>query len=158
MTAGAVQREAHPVFLGLALAAQAREGTLERSLAVPDLGSVGPWRSASLDKHTSEGKKAVRHQLAAQPDDARWLRQAMGSEEMAQDALGRLWFWMEGGLCDRIREYPTASTIDRDAKRCYLTTHGLDGSELFRRFGQPSRWHAARLAVVHPPSPRSPHP
>lgn len=149
----ATQNEGSPLFLGLVERARLSEPTQETVRPVLDLGNVGPWCSASLDKHTSEGKKAITWLWNHHPEISGWFQQLGWSPEQGKDAIGRMQFWMEGGQLDRFWDYPTRQTIDRDMKVRFAQTHGINGSELYQRVGaNPAIWHEARLATVpvHP--------
>lgn len=151
---GKVQGEPHPIFLPLAAQAQAMESPSEAVRTIPQAGYAGPWLSAALDKHTSEGKRALGRLLQAQGSAVRGLMGQGATREAVEDLVGRLWFWMEGGLLDRHLDYPTARVIDQDTKRRHLEGARVSGRALFEAFRDVQAWHAAREAVVTPAASR----
>lgn len=158
-TGGKVQGEAHPIFLPLAGQAHQEEKVSLVSRDIPSLGYAGPWLSASLDIHTSEGKRALSDLLRSRRDWVRELSQGSSCKSV-EEAVGRLWFWMEGGLLDRHLAYPTSQVIDEDTKLAIMQKLRVNPQRLFETFGHdmPS-WHASRERFVAqsprqaPPSP-----
>lgn len=150
-TAFRVQAEAHPIFFPLAMLAQQAEAA-ERTPVdkVPlDLGYVGPWLSSALDKHTSEGKRALTQLLRIKSAEVEHLVQAGATRQAVEAAVGKLWFWMEGGQLDKSWMYPTARQIDLDNKRNALEALRVAPQPLFQAFGRdPATWHQARLAAL----------
>lgn len=147
---GKVQGEPHPIFIPLAGLAQQRDGVMEAQRTIPLAGYAGPWLSAALDKHTSEGKRALGSLLNANRGKIRHLASHGACTADVEDLVGRLWFWMEGGLLNRYLKYKTAETIDMDTKRRMLTETKVNGRELFEAFKDIHAWHQAREAVVAP--------
>ena len=143
MRIGENQREHHHVFIGVSLGAQ------DRSLlhpALPNLPNVGPWLSAALDKHTSEGRRALSHMIASNPGGASTLEKHGVSKEDLPDLLGRMWFWLEGSRCDRevSHDLSKAIRIDNQAR----TLNGMDQAILMDAFGNPNLWQSSRLSVM----------
>ncbi len=147
---GKVQGEAHPIFIPLAGQAQLLEGTQPAVRTIPLAGYAGPWLSAALDKHTSEGKRALARLLQSNRGKVQQLMGSGASQEDVEDLVGRLWFWMEGGLLDRYLKYPTAEAIDMETKRQTLAAAHVNGRALFEAFRDIAAWHQAREAVVSP--------
>ena len=141
---GKAQGEAHPIFIPLAGLAQQREGVTIVEKNIPQAGYAGPWLSAALDKHTSEGKRALGRLLQRKSRDITALQAHGASREVVEDLVGRLWFWMEGGLLDKGLAYPTSLLIDRETKQRSLARGPVVGKELFEAFRNVSEWHAAR--------------
>lgn len=146
---GKVQGEGHPIFIPLAAKCQAMEPVVIVSKPVPQLGYAGPWLSAALDKHTSEGKKALSRLLRQQPSAVQSLMANGAAYDTVEDLVGRLWFWMEGGRLDCQKTYQTATAIDLESKRLKLMEAGISGKALFEAFGQNlAAWHAARESAI----------
>lgn len=147
---GKAQGEPHPIFLPLAAHAQQHEEVVEATKTIPQLGYAGPWLSAALDKHTSEGKRALGSLLQAQRPGVTLLREAGADRSTIEHLVGRLWFWMEGGLLDRVKTYPTSQLIDKHTKHVEMQRAGLSGQLLYEAFGKNlPAWHQARRAHVH---------
>lgn len=161
LLAGASQREAHPVFLALAWAAQDAQGVKDVVQEVLSLGKAGPWLSAAVDKHTREGLTALRR-LTGTASGRAWGEQYGLNSDALADAVGRLWFWIDGGSVAHVRRYPMALLIEQEAKRDLASRIGVPGATLFERWGRdPTPMHAARIAAVgatSEPAPRRPHP
>lgn len=161
-TAGKAQHEPHPVFLPLAWAwrqdAQLTDPAPTHTLL--DLGKVGPWLSCALDGHTAEGRRAQRILLQNNPQGAAFLASHGRLEDDAMRALTKLWFWMEGGQCDRFHVYPQAQQIAADIRDQFLAwPQPMDGTEFFQHFGRtPGQWQQARLRALgyqwQPSNPR----
>lgn len=148
-TGGKVQGEPHPVFLPLAAHAQMNEVVEEQERAIPQLGYNGPWLSAALDKHTSEGKRALASLLQSQSASVSALMAAGANRPTVDHLVGRLWFWMEGGLLNRFKAYPTSQLIDRHTKHLEMKSAGVSGQALYEAFGKNlPAWHRARQAHV----------
>ena len=147
---GARQREAHPVFFPLAV--QSRIQDPQSTLMQHDCGPIlksGPWIGAAMDKHTSEGKRALGRFFRSCPtEDRAWLLGVAGGEEEVMSALGKLMFWMEGGRLDRFWSYSLAKAMDQDIKKKWQKHTGVSGSQLLQRFGQPEQWNKARGVAV----------
>ena len=159
-TGGKVQGEPHPIFLPLACLARRAEGASPLDRPVPQLGYAGPWLSSALDKHTSEGKRALSALLTRYPDRVRTLQANGASVEQVQEAVGRLWFWMEGGRLDRAWDYPTARTVDAHVKARTLERVRIHPQSLFEAFGRDlPAWHMARCqSLPRPLASRRPSP
>jgi hypothetical protein len=169
-SAGKAQQEPHPVFLPLAWQLRRTAFAAGQVRAGPpllNLGKVGPWLSAALDGHTAEGRRALRQLLQANPDGRAFLaqhgRSDQGPQALATQTVAKLWFWMEGGQCDRLRLYPAADAIAKDLRqRFLLTPTPMDAQAFFGHFGRrPQAWQEARLSAMGltPSAPRrSPSP
>lgn len=157
LAAGAKQREPHPVFLALAWEAQRQEGAQAQSVAVRDLGKAGPWLSCAVDRHTRNGLAAFRA-LVRHPSARQWGRERGLDDEALAEAVGRLWFWLEGGQVDLGLAYPTAAAIENGTRQAFLRRAGVNGKELADRFGDGSAVHAARCAAVGAPAPSASRP
>lgn len=151
MAAGQHQREAHPVFLGLALAERAMADAKLVRPNLPRLPDIGPWLSAAFDKHTSDGKRAYKRWLAEHSQANEWLVGRGLNEEDRLDAVGRLAFWLEGGQCDQQWDHPLAQAVLMDTKRRYLQTKDMNPQVFAKLCVDPQGWHAARVAVVKGP-------
>lgn len=148
-TGGKVQGEPHPIFLPLAAHAQQAEEVVPTEKAIPQLGYAGPWLSAALDKHTSEGKRALGALLRSQHAGVTLLRQAGVDGPTIDHLVGRLWFWMEGGLLNHYKAYPTAALIDRHVKHVEMQRAGIPGQLLYDAFGKNlPAWHQARQSQI----------
>jgi hypothetical protein len=80
------------------------------------LGDVwfGPYASSALDKHTQEGKKAMRRFLATHPDIEKAFVEAGGDP---LQSLGIMLFAMEGSLCKNRLVYAGSRTMIDEAER-----------------------------------------
>ena len=149
MRLGEHQREAHPVFLGLALHERYRrpESKIEqfKLLNLPD---IGPWLSSAYDKHTSEGTKALRYWLRRHSPSQQWLASQGLNEDAQLDAMGRLMFWMEGGVCNQEWTHDLTRQLRIDGKRLYLQRNHLPPKEFASFCAQPQSWHEARSSVI----------
>jgi len=159
-TGGKVQGEPHPIFLPLAAHAQQAETVTDKVRAIPQLGYAGPWLSAALDKHTSEGKRALSRLLQTQRPAVNSLAALGADRATIEHLVGRLWFWMEGGLLNHSKQYETSLLIDRQTKQIEMARSGISGQALFEAFGKNlPAWHQARQAQVralyNPASPES---
>jgi len=102
-----------------------------------------------LDKHTSEGKRALGALLNHQRAGVTALRQAGADGPTIDHLVGRLWFWMEGGLLNHYKAYPTAALIDRQVKQVEMQRAGIPGQLLYEAFGKNlPAWHQARQSQV----------
>lgn len=143
MRIGENQREHHHVFIGVSM------GAANRSLirpTLPDLPNVGPWLSAALDKHTSEGRRALSHMIASNPASLAAMQSCGVSRDDLPDLLGRMWFWLEGSRCDQEVSHDLSRAIRIDNQN--RTLKGLDQSILLNAFGNPSLWQASRQSVM----------
>lgn len=153
-TGGKVQGEAHPIFLPLVGQSHKSEPVEQASRSIPFLGYAGPWLSAALDSHTSEGKRALGNLLRQKRTWVRELARPPATDKDVEEAVRRLWFWMEGGLLDKHLSYPTSRTIDADTKRAVMNGLGVSPRRLFETFGHDlPAWHQAREQAL-PASPR----
>jgi hypothetical protein len=148
MRIGENQREHHHVFIGVSM------GVQDSSLlcpALPDLPNVGPWLSAALDKHTSEGRRALTYMVASNPSGVATMQSHGVSRDDLPDLLGRMWFWLEGSRCDQELSHELSRAIRIDNQE--RTLKGVDQSILLDAFGDPSIWQAGRMSVmkVRPP-------
>lgn len=149
------QVEAHPIFFPLALAARKKQDATVKEVVVPDLGYAGPWVSAALDKHTLEGKKALEVLVKNKDSEYKSLIKTC-SPAVAKDFIGRLWFWMEGGLLDKQWDYEMTRKIDHQSKIQRLKKAGIDPNVLYQLFGKDLKaWQEARQAVIQiKPAPK----
>lgn len=151
MRIGENQREHHHVFIGLSL------GQKDISVinpVLPDLPNIGYWLSAALDKHTSEGKKALTHMMTRNPEGRHMLRINGFEDHEHADLLGRMCFWMEGSRCDQEKSHALSVSIRRDNQE--RTLRGLDQAVLLDAFGDFNAWQQARLLAMGARAPR-PH-
>ena len=146
---GERQREAHPVFFPLAVFERFNDANSKvMSYDCGDILKSGPWLSAALDKHTSEGNKAIGQFLRQVPKPVQdQLKSVVGYDGM-NDVVGRLMFWMEGGKVNRAQHYQLASQISHDIKAKWLSQTGLSGRWLLEHFGKPDQWHEARTSIA----------
>lgn len=147
---GARQREAHPVFFPLAVWDQLND--LSTKITSFNVGAVlknGPWLTAALDKHTGEGKRALSMFVNSHPLERDMLRKRVGFDQTL-DVVGRLMFWMEGGVVNRCPVYTTSTTVSTDIKKRFLSHHNVSGRWLFETWGKPDEWFACREKVVNP--------
>ena len=151
MSAGEHQREAHPVFLGLAMAERLYGECVLIRPNLPNLPDIGPWLSATFDKHTSDGKRAYKRWLSSHPQAGQWLMERGLDEESRLDAVGRLAFWLEGGQCDQQWDHSLAQAVLIDTKRRYLQTRNMNAQTFAKLCVDPQGWHDARVAVVQAP-------
>lgn len=154
MRIGENQREHHHVFLGLALDAQRAPSAGVRTPPLPRLPDIGPWLSAALDKHTSEGRKALSRLPSMAPEGSARLAAAGVSLDDQPDLIGRMWFWMEGSRCDHERVHPMALAIRQDNQA--RTLGAVPPAVLIEAFGDPQLWQRARQAALglRPSAPR----
>lgn len=145
MKVGENQREHHHVFMGLALAAQKHSGSIVTPV-LPSLPNIGPWISAALDKHTSEGRRALSLLPTMYPQSSQMLKDAGISLENQPDLIGRMWFWMEGSRCDKEKGHDMARQIRNDNQSRVLGS--ISPSLLIKAFGDPQMWQHARQAAV----------
>ena len=155
---GKAQGEAHPIFIPLAGLAQQNEPVERVTKTIPQAGYAGPWLSAALDKHTSEGKRALSTLLRRKAGEVKALQADGASFETVEDLVGRLWFWMEGGLLNDSLAYPTSVKIDQDTKQHALSLGPVRGRALFESFRNISEWHDARVLSVRGQQWRGPSP
>lgn len=146
MHIGQGQREAHPVFLPLAM--DPHRVCSPVSGHVPALPPNGPWLSAALDKHTSEGKRAMRA-LASQVARAHPSLAAADPGVLA-DLVGRVCFWLEGGACDRFMDDPLRQQANNQSRSRLLKASGVNGHALRQAMSDTSLWHAARDHALPP--------
>lgn len=151
---GKVQGEAHPIFLPLVGQAQQEEQVSVATREIPFLGYAGPWLSSSLDMHTSEGKRALGDLLRSRRGWARELSRGT-TPKAVEEAVGRLWFWMEGGLLDKYLAYPTSQKIDEDTKLAIMRKIQVNPQRLFETFGHDMpAWHTSRERFAIQPARR----
>jgi hypothetical protein len=149
MRLGQAQREPHPVFVGMSLGARLASNppAIVENPPIPSLPNVGPWLSAALDKHTSEGRQAINRLLdttrSFSPLEARGV-----SREAQQDLVGRLWFWLEGGRCDRQWLYALPQAIRNDTRQQVIISHGVAATEVLDSWGDTSQWQRARQSAL----------
>lgn len=152
MAVGQHQREGHPVFLGLAIAERKFSQSKVTNDRLPNLPDIGPWLSATFDKHTSDGKRAYGLWLSSHHEARQWLA-GRGLDSQGQlDAVGRLAFWLEGGQCDQHWTHPLAQAVLADTKRIYLMTRNMNAQIFARLCVDPGGWHEARRRVVGGPA------
>lgn len=154
------QGEAHPIGLALAWSGQKESPVVIREPVLTDLGAAGPWVSEALDRHTSEGKSAL-YRAMDRADAWRWFAARGLGRDDAFDAIGRLWFWVEGGQCSPHLDYALARKVDFDIKQEFLTRTGLNGRELMEAWGgmdMSVRLAQARQEVVGKVRQRPPGP
>ena len=154
MSAGEHQREPHPVFLGLALMDHKTGGSSIVSPSIPPLPEIGPWLSATFDKHTSEGKKAYRRWLATHHEADSFLSSHHLDDAGKLDAIGRMAFWIEGGRCNRHVETTLSKQVLTDIKSDYLRRSTLPAREFAALCVDPQGWHDSRSAVMRQVSPQ----
>lgn len=155
MRIGENQREHHHLFIGLALSAQRHPTATVITPDIPQLPRIGYWLSAALDKHTSEGRKALARLPSMVPSGRHALRELGVSEQDQPDLIGRLWFWKEGSRCVQERDHPMSRAIRQDNQDRVLGSVPL--SILEDAFGDPQLWQRARqLAVGHAPARPAP--
>lgn len=148
MAVGQHQREAHPVFLGLAIAERKTASAEIVNDRLPNLPDIGPWLSATFDKHTADGKRAYGVWLSSRPQARQWLAGRGLSPEDQLDAVGRLAFWLEGGQCDQHWTHPLAQAVLADTKRIYLQARNMNAQTFAKLCVDPNGWHEARRRVV----------
>lgn len=144
MRVGQGQREPHPVFLPLAMDIQ--RGAYLAKGDIPALAPNGPWLSAALDKHTSEGKRAMRL-LAAQISKSH-SSLATPDQDTLVDLVGRVCFWLEGGVCDRFMDDPLRVSVNNQSRACLLRQSGVNAGQLREAMSRPMEWHAARQQAL----------
>lgn len=146
MRIGEFQREHHHVFMGLALDANQHVEARTAQGMIPDLPKLGYWLSAAIDKHTSDGKRALGLLPGLNPDGAQALAaHGLGREEQV-DLIGRLWFWKEGSECDVKRDHGLARAIHPDNQAKVLG--GVPMEALEQAFGDPALWQQARARAL----------
>lgn len=147
---GARQREAHPVFLPLAVSDRSRDPTAHAVMCqVGDIVKHGHWISPALDKHTGEGKRALFNFINSKPHERDQLYKHLGQEQSI-NAVGALMFWMEGGVVNHTQLYATAQTIASDIKKRFLKSNQLNGRWLFETWGDKKMWEHHRERVINP--------
>lgn len=129
------QAEAHPVFYPLVIQQQQKSPINVIEKKIPQLGYCGPYLSSALDKHTSEGKKALQELWKSNPEGQKVLISTCSSE-VAQKMIGSLWFWMEGGLLDRSLDYTFSNFLDMESKKIRLKNAQIHPQSLFQSFGK----------------------
>lgn len=144
MRIGQGQREAHPVFLPLAM--DPRRHKIAISGNIPALPANGPWLSAALDKHTAEGKRAMRLLAAGVASSSPELA-AVGQDTLV-DLVGRVCFWLEGGVCDRFMDDPLRVVVNNESRARLLRNTGVNGAQLRQAMSDPLQWHAARQQAL----------
>jgi hypothetical protein len=127
------QGEAHSIGMALAFSGQRESSVSIIHPPLTDLGHAGPWLSAALDRHTSEGKRALERALE-RTDAWEWFFARGLTRHEAIDAIARLWFWVEGVQCASSLDYDLSRRMDHDIKRDFLQRSGLDGKELMAKW------------------------
>lgn len=152
--AGSTQKEFAPVFLPLvALGLQKAEPELsvlplEKNTPI----WIGPWVSIALDKHTREGQKA----LSWAWYHLHWKKEfeALGAtQQVALDAIGKMQFWMEGGLLDKTPNYPFKKQVTMESRQNVFATWPFSAKQLYTIAGNVEMWNKARFSVLGLPYP-----
>lgn len=156
---GARQREAHPVFLPLALHARQADPTAHVArLQLPVL-KHREWLSSALDKHTREGQRSLSRFWNQTPLAARQALQAkLAGRADPMEVLGTLFFWLSGSKTDQAWDYQLSRQISLDIKKHWLASLNLSGRWLVETFGQSAQLEQAKDWVLPETSPPSPHP
>lgn len=146
----ATQKEGSPIFLPFVdIAFQTEEvKQVDKSSSVLDLGYVGPYCSASIDKHTSEGKKAIDDYILNNTALSQWLVWKGIDFQIAADLVGRIQFWVEGGVLNKHYVYPTMKNINNDIKKRVQERTGINGSDFFSLVNDTQNWHLSRKKIV----------
>ena len=120
--------EPHVVFLPLARMYQREGGLLREEEAILSHGKSNMWLYCALDKHTREGGQAL--SLFIKQSSLQDLQKLKSCCDPF-DALGRLYFWAEGGKHKRFLSYEASSVIKKDIRSRWLKTHNLNGRWFF---------------------------
>lgn len=146
----ATQKEGSPIFLPFVDIAFQHENVkqVDKTASVLDLGYVGPYCSASIDKHTSEGKKAIDDYILNNTSLSQWLIWKGIDFQTAADLIGRIQFWIEGGVLNKHYIYPTMKKINNDIKKKVQERTGINGSEFFALVSDTQNWHLSRKKIV----------
>lgn len=149
LRAGKSQRESAPVFLPLVGWGMKQEpsqlNVLDSSKNKPEW--IGPWVSIALDKHTREGQQA----LSWAWFNAGWKKsfeKHQANKELALDAVGRMQFWMEGGLLDKTFDYPLKKQVSLDSRRDVIKSWPFSAKEIYAIAGDDKVWNEARRAII----------
>lgn len=146
----ATQKEGSPIFLPFVDCALQKEKSkvIEKENGFIDLGYIGPYSSSSIDKHTSEGKKAIEYYINSNNNLLTWLVWKNIDISAATEMLGKLQFWLEGGVLNKYIHYPTMKKINDDIKSRTQIDTGINGSEFFKLVNNFNDWHEARKKYV----------
>lgn len=145
MLGTATQKEGSPIFLAFVdLALQNEKVKTINDAKFIDLGYIGPYCSSSIDKHTSEGKKAIEHYVYSNKKLTTWLVWKNIDLDIAKNLLGKIQFWLEGGILDKHLYYPTMKKINEDLKLKIQEDTKINGSEFFTFVNDFENWHKAR--------------
>lgn len=144
----ATQKEGSPIFLPFVDIAFQHEDVKQVDKIVLDLGYVGPYCSASIDKHTSEGKKAIDDYISNNTSLSQWLVWKGIDFQTAADLIGRIQFWIEGGVLNKHYVYSTMKRINNDIKKKVQERTGINGSEFFALVSDTQNWHLSRKKII----------
>lgn len=154
LIAGKSQRESAPVFLPL-VAWGLAQNSINPMVELPSEKNIpfliGPWVSISLDKHTREGQKA----LSWAWFNAGWKERFEAyhaSQNLALDAVGRMQFWMEGGLLDKSPQYELKKKVSLEIRKKYIETWPFSAKQLHSIAGSEEVWNKARQIVIGGPT------
>lgn len=147
---GARQREAHPVFLPLAVAARKSDANAKQALYIDPNHKVvknGVWLSAAIDGHTRPGMAAIHHFVRQLPPSA--LHELSGMKATPVAMTRKLMFWMEGGHINEGWDYQIKNTILLDSKKKWLERiGGGNGHTIVKHLGKPEMWYKSRQFVI----------
>ena len=120
----------------------------------PDLlddGQIGAYTGATFDKHTSEGKRAVKYWLKSCPEIEKYVSQILKPETSVSEAVGMLLFDWEGSRCRRRLDYEGSATLQRLAQMRIdsFVIEGNHGQEFAETYLYPnySKLLKARIVV-----------
>ena len=108
-------------------------------------GKSGPWLHASLDKHTREGGQALSLYLKQSPSQD---LQELKNRCDPYDAVGRLYFWAEGGKHDLFLSSHTSSQIKKDIRKRWLHHYNLNGKWFFDTWFNLPKMNECRDQVI----------
>jgi hypothetical protein len=144
---GARQREAHPIFLPLALQDRRNDPNAKEVDFQIQSPKHGPWLGAAIDSHTRPGMAAIHDFLRQLP--AQEKNELHAFNATAERLVARLMFWMDGGHLDRGWHYGTQHAIAMDTRRRWLKqVNGGNGQRLAAILAKPQAWETCREKVI----------
>lgn len=145
----ATQKEGSPIFLPFVdIALKNEKVKIINDAKFIDLGYIGPYCSSSIDKHTSEGKKAIEHYVYSNKKLTTWMIWKNIDLEIAKILVGKIQFWLEGGVLDKHLYYQTMKVINEDLRLKIQEETGINGSDFFKLVNDFDEWHKSREKYV----------
>lgn len=135
------QNEGSPIFLGFAEKERERSSTfIENDFVKFPL--IGPYSSSSIDKHTSEGKKALRLIV-----DNIKQNYSVGEESLFY-LLGKIQFREEGGVLNPQLKFGIEKEVEKLIWQKYMKENHLNKEIYLDLLNTKKDWHEAREKFV----------